>query len=359
MPKDIVSLKANTKQIPLNIKIPANIHSNPNSKFFIYFPNNTFALTNGKNYENGFWSITQKEMKYTNIILPTNKTIFQFLLINKNSTEDEITSNIYFKNNQFLSGPFISANYIRLNKNEINIKIKSYTPHSTFQIEGIPSNSQLSKGKLYDNIWELKAKEAQDLILTIPEEENINQIHLTIISHTTKSLKTKDAKTSLPTHFSLVINLDSNLLPNKNKYKETIIQAEDIINNSKIKYDKYLLIIKNVPENTCIENAIKLEDKWIVNNANNKQIKIKEFNTDTSQETNTEIKLEFILLNKGLPNSNNSYIKKVKPDFKNSKIQNKDFTKCINCKNMKNCKTFQDFMNYIGYSTILKHIIHK
>ncbi len=216
------------KEIPLNIKIPKTIKSNPNSKFFIHLPNETFELSGGKNFESGFWSISKEELKNTKIIAPSSKVSFQFLLINKNSTEDEIASNVYYKNGELLTGPLISADYI-LNPEEINIKIKSFSPDTSFEIEGLPKVLTLSKGgKITSEIWELTESEAQDLTIKIPTDFKEERLHLTITGNTKEY-------PHLKTHFNLIINLNENKTPHQTKYKEITIPAENIIKKSKIK----------------------------------------------------------------------------------------------------------------------------
>lgn len=341
------------KEIPINIKIPPKLKTNSKTKFFIYIPNHkNIQLTQGKNFENGFWSINKKELTTTHFILSQNLQFFQFLLIYKNTTEEEIISNIYYKDNKFTEGPFIKSEYTIINPEKINLRIESITPTQNikFEIEGIPPTATLSKGeKIDDTIWEIRNEDSKNLILTLPQNLNYEKIHLTITA-------TNQSTPYYKTTFNLIINIKENQIPHKNKFKEIQIPTLKILKDSKLKFNKYILAIKNLPENCCIHNAIKLENKWITEEKYNQEITIQNFNTTLNE---FEITLEYIIINKELPNLDNTYTKKYKCNFKDKEFQNKNFTKCITCHNHKKCNLFENFMNYIGNSTILKHIINK
>ena len=340
------------KEIPLTLTISKQLKTTPNTKFFIYIPNYTeIELSQGKNFENGFWSLTQKLFKTTSFIIKNNLTFFQFLLIHKNNSEEEIVSNVYYKNKEFITGPFITADYTIINKTTINLRIKSITntQYVKFEIEGIPTNSTLSKGEEIDNnLWEIENKDSKNIMLSLPDNLQTEKLNLSI----TGINKTQPYYN---TTFNLIINLKDNIKPHKTKYKEITIPTLKILKDSKLKFDKYLLTIKNVPENCCIHDGVKIENKWIVKN-NHEKIKIRNFDTNINE---VNITLEYILLNKDIPTIDNQYSKKIKCDFTDAEIKTKNYTKCLICKNYKKCNLFKDFMNYIGDSTILRHIIHK
>lgn len=341
------------KEIPINIKIPSNLKTSPKTKFFIYIPNHkNIQLNQGKNFENGFWSIKKQDLKITNFILPQNLQFFQFLLIYKNNTEDEIISNIYYKNNKFTEGPFIKSEYTIINQEQINLRLQTIFPQQNikFEIEGIPTTAILSNGeKIDDTIWEIDSEKSKNLILNIPKNLQKEQIHLTITAINQSSPYFK-------TTFNLIINRTETPIPHKTKFKEIQIPTLKILKDSKLKFDKYILAIKNLPANCCINNSIKLENKWIIEEKQNKEITIQNFNPTLNE---FEITLEYIIINKELPSLDNIYTKKYKCNFKDKEFQTKNFTKCITCNNYKKCKLFENFMNYIGNSTILKHIINK
>ena len=341
------------QKIPFNISIPQNLKTTPKTKFFIYIPNyKNIQLSQGKNFENGFWSITKNDLKNILFILPTTLQFFQCLLIYKNNSEEEIVSNIYYKNKQFTTGPFITAEFTLINSKKINLRIKSIFPSKNihFEIEGIPNNAILSKGeKIDNNLWEIECEESKNLIITLPEDLIDEKIYLTITGIPYK----------LPyfnTTFNLIINLSETKIPHKKNYKELKIPSLKILKDSKIKFDKYILTVKNLPETCCINNAIKLENKWIIKNKTNDEFIIQNFSPLLEE---FEITLEYIILNKEFLTTDNNYIKKIKCNFKDKEIQNKNYTKCITCNNYSKCNLFKNFMNYIGDTTILKHIISK
>lgn len=341
-----------TNKIPLDIQIPKKLHLTENTKLFIYIPNfNNIELSNGKNFENGFWSIQQKDLKSTYIIPHSKITKFQLLLVYKNSSEEEIVSNIYYKNKEFTCGPFITADFTIIDKNTINLRIKSFTsPASTvFEINGLPEEASLSSGhEVGTNTWEVESKQSKNIILYV-NNDKCEKLNLSI---TATSVNNKAIKST----FNLIINLQSeDILPNKQKYKELKINTFEIINKTEYEFDDYILSIKNLPQNCCIINAINLENKWITSASNNREITINNFNLDTNE---IYITLEYILLNHDkIPTSDNTFITKIKCDFTDQPIKTKDYTKCITCKNCNKCNLFNDFMDYIGNSTILKHII--
>ena len=336
------------KEIPLNINIPDSLATINSTKFFIYIPNfQNIKLSQGLNFENGLWSITKDILTNTNLIIPKDTKYFQILLIYKNSTEEEITCNIYYQNNKLAQGPFISADYKILGAKNILIKLRHYTPITNFEIEGVPINSILSEGtEIDENTWNIPVhKKDNEIILDIQNSNFPNKINLSISAKDTKNI-------FLQTTFTLIITLNSQPSNYKNKYKSQTIPITKILNKENIKNKDYLVYIKNIPNYCCIENAVFKNNKWILNNP--KKIIINNFNPNI---TNLPINLEFIIFNKDVPIMTNTYFKRINLDFSTGETRTKNFTKCIICKNKKCCNLFSNFMNSIGDSSILKHII--
>ncbi len=343
-------MKNEIKTINLDIKIPRNLKTTPLSRFFIYFPNtNNFELTNGKNFENGFYSISKKEMKTTQIIQKSLTNKFQFLLVYKNISETEIVSNIYYENNKLIPAPFISANYDTINENEIDININTMNNKKDikFEIEGIPTSASLIGAKhIDDNLWIPTNNNKLRLILS--QNNDIEIIKLNIIAYDIHTPKYKS-------NFNLIIKVKNSNTNYNKKYREIIINPQKLLDDEKLKYDKYILSITNVPNDVCIHDAIHLENKWIIENKSHTHLVIRNFNT---QNDIIKLTLNYILIN-NKPNKIETYSKTIKCTFANNEIKIKNFTKCALCKNHAKCKIFDNFMNYIGNSTLLKHIINK
>ena len=340
------------KEIPFNFELPKALKLSPKTKLFIYIPNfENIKLSEGKNFENGFWSITFEELKSIKLLLKKEIQFFQFLIIHKNPSEEEIVSNIHYQNGKFFAGPFITAEYTIINETSINLRIKCIcNPTDTkFEIEGIPDNGILSFGKkIADDLWVIDDFHSKNLLLKL-ENLDRNKLHLSITGINKNSELFK-------TTFNLIINLKEPMLPYKTKYKEIKIPALEILKKTKLPFDKYILSIKNPPENCCVDDCKFLENKCIIDNNKNKEITLEYFNLEQKE---LFITLEYILINNGLPTTNNTYTEKVKCDLENAPIKTKNYTKCITCKSLHKCKLFKAFMDYIGYSTILRHIIPK
>ena len=340
------------KEVPLNLELPNSLKLSPITKLFIYIPNfKNIKMSEGKNFENGFWSISFEELKKINFLLSKNIQSFQFLIIHKNPSEEEIVSNAYYQNDKFYLGPFITAEYTIINETSINLRIKCLcNPSDTkFEIAGIPDNSILSFGKkVSDDTWIVDNLHSKNLLLKLNDIER-KKIYLSITGINKNN-------PHFNTTFNLIINIKEASLPYKTKYKEIKIPALEILQKTRLQFDRYILSIKNPPENCCVDNCKFLENKYIINNDKNKEIRLEYFNLD---EKELFITLEYILINNGLPTSENTYTQKVKCDLENAPIKTKDFTKCITCKALPKCKLFKAFMDYIGYSTMLRHIIPK
>ncbi|MBR1545122.1 MAG: hypothetical protein IJ638_04220, partial [Alphaproteobacteria bacterium] len=320
---------------------------------FIYIPNfKEIALSNGKNFENGFWAISYEEFQRIKFILPIDLNFFQFLIIHKNPSEEEIVSNAYFQDNEFFLGPFITAEFTIINEDTINLRIKCIcNPQNTeFEISGIPNDGIISFGEKKDeDTWIIDHTHCKNLLLKL--DKNIERKRLNLsITGITKSYP------HFNTTFNLIINLKEPLIPYKTRYKEIAIDTEEIIKQSKLRFDKYILSIKNLPYDCCVENGVIIDNKWIIEEKRNKKIKLQYFNLEAKE---LNVTFEYILINKDFPTTDNIYTKKIKYDLENLSIKTKDFTKCINCRNMSKCKLFKDFMDYIGNTTILRHIVPK
>nr|MCR5506315.1 hypothetical protein [bacterium] len=330
------------KEISFNISLPKQLKLTAQTKLFIYIPNfNEITLSQGKNFENGFWSVSYEELKNIKFILPTELNFFQFLIIHKNPAEEEIVCNAYFQNDQFFLGPFITAEFTIIDEESINLRIKCLcSPHNTeFEITGIPDDGILSFGeKMDDGSWVIDHPHSKNLILKFDKNIERKRLHLSITG-------ISKHYPHFNTTFNLIINLKEPLIPYKMRYREIIIDTEKIINESKLRFDKYVLSIKNLPYDCCVENGVIIDNKWIIEEKRNKQIKLQYFDLDAKEITAT---LEYILINKDFPTSDNIYTKRVKYSLENLNIKTKDFTKCINCKNLLKCKLFKDFMDYIG-----------
>ena len=363
--------------IPLNtIKIPSNLSLKNESQIFIYIPNFTsIKLSQGKNFENGFWSIKFSELSHTNIIIQKNLHLFQLLFICNNINEEEITANIYYTTNPtniettgntgdkaqtktptLYTGPFITASHTILSNNTVNLRLKSFTSPDTtiFDIQGLPSYTQLSTGTKIESsdheIWQIQATKGQSINITLPPQYAHNKLNLNISA-------TNKLSPQYKTTFTIIANLnDTHKTQYKSQYREIKINTFDILKKSNIPFDSFILAIKGLPEYCCIPHSIKIGNKWIINHKQNHQIIINNFNKTLSQ---FHITLEYIILNTQLqiPSLDNTYTTKIKCDFTNSAPITKDYTKCIICKNCDRCELFKNFMEYIGNSTILRHIL--
>ena len=341
------------KEIPFNLKLPEQLKLTSNTKLFIYIPNyEQIKISQGKNFENGFWSVSFEELSSLKFIVKKDISFFQFLIIHKNPSEEEIVSNAYYQNEQFFLGPFITAEYTIIDDTSINLRIKCMCkPNDTvFEISGIPDDGILSFGeKTEDDTWLIKDIHCKNLLLKLNKNISRNKLNLSItgINKFTPRFNTT---------FNLIINLKEPLIPYKTKYKEIKIPAKEILDESKLRFDSYILSIKNIPENCCVENAIFIEDKWILDKNENKNIILQYFNLSASE---ISVTLEYILINKDFPTIDNTYTKKLRFDLSCAEIKTKNYTHCISCKNLSKCKLFKEFMDYIGNTTILKHIVPK
>ena len=349
MTKDI---KDFVKEIPFNLPLPKQLQLNSKTKLFIYIPNfNNIEISQGKNFENGFWSLSYEEFKNIKFLIPQDLNFFQFLIIHKNPSQEEIVSNVYYQKDKFYIGPFITAEFTVINDTSINLRIKCIcNPKETsFEIAGIPEDALLSFGeKRDDEIWTINNLHCKNLLLKLKNN-----------TKTKLNLSITGINKNFPhfnTTFNLIINLKEPILPYKTRYKEIIIPTLKIIQDTKLRFDKYILSVKNLPENCCVTNASILENKWIVDDTKNSEIKLQCFNLETNEFF---ITLEYILINKDLPTIDNTFTKKIKCDIENKEIKIKNYTKCITCKNLLKCKLFKEFMDYIGNTTILRHIIPK
>lgn len=350
--------------IPLStIKIPSNLSLKNESKIYIYIPNfESIKLSQGKNFENGFWSLNFSSIPNTNIIIPNGLKLFQLLFVCKNINEEEITANIYYtadpnKNIPTLSsGPFITASYTSISPNTINLRLKSFTnPTSTiFEIQGFPPTTNLSTGTILTTtdtpIWQIPAPLGQSINVTLPEQYIGKKLNLNITAINKLSPQQKTTFTIITTP------LNKSQPQYKSQYKEIKINAFDILKKSGIPFDNFILSIKGLPEYCCIPHSIKIGDKWVIGHKQNHQIIINNFRKSVSE---FYITLEYIILNTQLqlPLNDNTYVTKIKCDFSTQSPITKDYTKCIICKNCDRCKLFKNFMEYIGNSTILRHIL--
>ncbi len=350
MTKDI---KDFVKEIPFNLPLPKQLQLNSKTKLFIYIPNfNNIEISQGKNFENGFWSLSYEEFKNSKLLVSKNISLFQFLIIHKNPAQEEIVSNIYYQNEKLYSGPFISAEFTIINETDINLRIKSFSDpqNAKFEISGIPEDGLLSFGnKIDDDTWLIDNMHCKNLLLKIPPQDEKPKLYLSITGINKNNTK-------FNTTFNLIINRKESALPYKSKYREIKIPALEILKETNLRFDKYILSVKNAPQNCCVENATKLGNKWLIEENKNKEITIDYFNLEA---TEFFIDLEYILINKDFSTTENTYTKKVKCDLRCAEIKTKNYTKCITCKNLAKCSLFKNFMDYIGNSTILRHIIPK
>lgn len=341
------------KEIPFNISLPKQLKLTSKTKLFLYIPNfNQVSISQGKNFENGFWSISFEDINNLNFTIPTDLSFFQFLIIYKNPSEEEIVSNFYFQDDKFFFGPFITAEFTNINETNINIRIKciSNPDDTTFEISGIPNDCTLSQGeKNDDETWTIDNTGYKNIILTLPENFDEKKLNLSITGINKNAPR-------FNTTFNLIINLKEPLLPHKTKYKEIKINTLELLKESNLRFDKYILSVKNLPTNCCIENAIIIENKWLLKDDKNKEIILYYFDSEAKE---LFVDLEYILINKDFPTIDNIYSKKLKCDLTDKEIKTKNYTKCITCKNLIKCQMFKEFMDYIGYTTILRHIIPK
>ncbi len=341
------------KEIPFNLSLPKQLKLTPTTKLFIYIPNYTqIQIFHGKNFENGFWSIRYDELENLKFITKKDISFFQFLIIHKNPSEEEIVSNVYYQDKKFFLGPFITAEATIIDEENINIRIKCMcNPKETiFEISGIPEDAILSFGqKTEDDVWVIKDMHCKNLLLKLNKNISRNRLNLSITGINKSSPR-------FNTTFNLIINLKEPLIPYKTKYKEIKIPVQEILNESKLRYDTYILSVKDIPENCCVLDGKIIDDKWLVEDTKNKEITLQYFNINAKE---ISVTLEFILINKAFPSIDNTYIKKLKYDLTCSDIKTKNYTQCISCKNLSKCKLFKEFMDYIGNTTILRHIIPK
>ena len=341
------------KEIPFNISLPKQLKLTSKTKLFIYIPNfNEIQLSQGKNFENGFWSTSYDDLINSKFLTSNNINIFQFLIVYKNPSQEEIISNVYYQNEKFYIGPFITAEFTIINNTTINLRIKNISdPENTkFEISGIPENALLSFGeKSDDDTWVIDNQHCKNLLLKLSPDKEKTKLYLSITG-------INKTDTRFNTTFNLIINLKESVLPYKTKYREIKIPAQEILKESNLRFDNYILSVKNIPSNCCVENAIILGNKWLVEEDKNKEIIIDYFNLEA---TELFIDLEYILINKDFSTIDNTYIKKIKCDLRCAEIKTKNYTKCITCKNLSKCSLFKDFMDYIGNTTILRHIIPK
>ena len=341
------------KEIPFNFPLPKKLKLTPQTKLFIYIPNfNEIQLSQGKNFENGFWSISYEELENIKFLTTKNISFFQFLIIHKNPSQEEIVSNFYYQNESFISGPFINAEFTIINETSINIRIKCLCnpDETTFEIAGIPDDGILSFGeKMDDGTWIINNIYCKNLLLKLDKNDKRKKLNLSITGINKNN-------PHFNTTFNLIINLKEPILPYRTKYKEIKIPAKEILIQSKLRFDKYILSVKNLPENCCVENATIVDNKWIVEDKKNEEITLEYFNLETKELL---VNLEYILINKDYPTIDNIYSKKIKYNLEDKEIKTKNYTKCVTCKNLTKCTLFKEFMDYIGNTTILRHILPK
>ena len=292
------------KEIPFKLSLQQQLKLTSKTKLFIYIPNFTnIKLSQGKNFENGFWSLSYQELKNLKIITSKALSFFQFLIIHKNPNQEEIVSNIYFQNGVFFSGPFINAEFTIINENTININVKSISdPKLTdtkFEISGIPEDGILSSGEKIDNgNWIIKDTQSKNFILKTEPNSERKKLNLSITG-------IKISAPHFSTTFNLIINLKEPILPYKTKYKEIKIPALKILQESKLKFDRYLLSIKNLPQDCCVKNATIIDGKWITEDKKNEELTLQYFDLEAPY---LDITLEYILINKDFPVCSKAFI---------------------------------------------------
>jgi hypothetical protein len=336
--------------MPLAIKLPRKLKLASRAGVFLYFPDmDGVALSSGKDFGGGLFSLSPIELRAAAVTIPGNGTERQFLLIIKNPKATEAVANIYFRDGIFENGPFVSADYRMSDEDGITISAATFSPerYVAFEIEGVPESAGLSKGRcVSDTVWEVPARDAKSFALMLPggKAGAIGQIRLAI----TASDKRAEG---LKTTFNLVIPLKKPSRKPRREYREMKIDAGKILRDGGLKAKDCLLRIRLPDGAFCVKGAAKAKDKWILGRNAGKIVTVDNF--DMSKDT-LDLALEFIALNPD--GSFETYVKKLACDFRGSLASGADFVKCISCRNASRCAMFGEFMEYIGNSTILRHI---
>ena len=232
MPHDITTTYNDKTQNKTIIPLSTISLPNPTSintiatKIYIYIPKFEYIhLSQGKNFENGFWSINFHELSTTNIIITPEIQTFQLLLVYKDISEDEIVCNLYYSiTSGLIAGPFITASYNKTNTTQIALRILALSDkgNTIFEITGIPNSATLNHGKKieYDDnttTWQIPATKSQNIEIKLSPNDTSSipdTIDLSIIATNINNPQYK-------TCFTLIINLnDTNKTPHKSQYRE-------------------------------------------------------------------------------------------------------------------------------------------
>lgn len=253
------------------------------------------------------------------IKIEVNEVATQFIIIVQTEDYQDYCANIYINQDKIDWGPFINTEYIPIpfkeNEYDLNIDIPEIKKEGEVEIEGLPNEWKLSKGrKTADDRWKLTGGQLENLKII---GNGSGEEPVLLISG---KLNKTDKASSYPIKLYNILNVIEEIWMRK---EDLLIQKEKI--------NPTLIRVRNMPDEICLSKGIRADsNNWIMMTDDIDNAKIYNFSKTLDK---MKVKVEKDHINNGkIITEKNEFIQEF-----NGKKYAFDSQKCINCANCYNC----------------------